>query len=82
MIQIFTADDLLRYLYSETTDEENLIIQDALAHDNEMLECYLDMLDIKLGLDQSYKEPSQQTIDNILAFACCSTHKNENQLMA
>jgi hypothetical protein len=75
MIQTFTADDVLRYLYDETTEEENLLIQDALLHDPEMLECYLEMLDVKLGLEQSYLEPSQKTIDNILAFACSAAHK-------
>ena len=41
MIQTFTQNDVIRYVYEETSEEENLLIQDALVHDTEMLEFYL-----------------------------------------
>ncbi|MEA5259756.1 hypothetical protein VB264_18310 [Arcicella aquatica] len=69
MIQTFTQHDVIRYVYQETTEEENLMIQDGLVHDNEMLEFYLDMLDVKAGLDKSFQQPSERSIDNILAYS-------------
>jgi len=69
MIQTFTQNDVIRYVYEETSEEENLLIQDALVHDTEMLEFYLDLVDLKIGLDCSYREPSSRTVDNILAYS-------------
>jgi hypothetical protein len=76
MIQTFTQNDVIRYVYEETTEEENLLIQDALVHDTEMLEFYLDMLDVKIGMDNSYSEPSSRCTDNILSY---SKSKNNSQ---
>jgi hypothetical protein len=70
MTQTFTADDVVRYAYNETNQEETNLIQEALMHDEELLGFYLDMLDVKLSLEKSYIEPPQRAIDNILAFAC------------
>lgn len=55
MIQTFTQHDVIRYVYHETTEAEDLLIQDGFVHDSEMLEFYLDMLDVKAGLDKSYR---------------------------
>ena len=69
MIQTFTQNDIIRYVYNETTEDENILIQDALISDAEMLEFYLDMLDVQAGLDKSYQQPSERSIDNILAYS-------------
>ncbi len=69
MIQTFTQNDVIRYVYEETTSEENLLIQDALMHDAAMLEFYLDLVEVKLSLDNSYREPSAKTIDSILSYS-------------
>ena len=69
MIQTFTQHDVVRYVYEETTEDENLMIQDGLVHDSEMLEFYLDMLDVKAGLDKSYRHPSPSSIDTILSYS-------------
>jgi hypothetical protein len=69
MIQTFTQHDVIRYVYQETTEEENLLIQDGLVHDAEMLEFYLDMLDVQAGLDRSYRQPSERSIDKVLAYS-------------
>ncbi|MDR6563618.1 MULTISPECIES: hypothetical protein [unclassified Arcicella] len=77
MIQTFTQHDVIRYVYQETTEEENLMIQDGLVHDNEMLEFYLDMLDVKAGLDKSFQQPSERSIDNILAYSRNHTESHQ-----
>ncbi len=79
MIQTFTQHDVIRYVYQETTEEENLMIQDGLVHDSEMLEFYLDMLDVKAGLDKSLKQPSERSIDNILAYS--RNHKENHHVL-
>ena len=69
MIQTFTQHDVIRYVYQETTEEENNLIQDGLIHDSEMLEFYLDMLDVHAGLNRSYQQPSERSINNVLAYS-------------
>jgi hypothetical protein len=69
MIQTFTQNDIIRYVYNETTEDENILIQDALISDAEMLEFYLDMLDVQAGLDKSYRHPSPSSIDTILSYS-------------
>lgn len=79
MIQTFTQHDVIRYVYQETTEEENLMIQDGLVHDSEMLEFYLDMLDVKAGLDKSLQQPSDRSIDNVLAYS--RNYKENHQVL-
>ena len=69
MIQTFTQHDVIRYVYQETTEEESNLIQDGLVYDSEMLEFYLDMLDVQAGLNRSYRQPSERSIDNVLAYS-------------
>jgi len=69
MIQTFTQHDVIRYVYQETTETEDFLIQDRFVHDSEMLEFYLDILDVKVGLDKSYRQPSERSIDKILFYS-------------
>jgi hypothetical protein len=79
MIQTFTQHDVIRYVYQETTEVEDILIQDGFVHDPEMLEFYLDMLDVKAGLDKSYRQPSERSIDNILAYS--RNHEKSHQIV-
>ena len=69
MIQTFTQHDVIRYVYQETTEQESNLIQDGLIRDSEMLEFYLDMLDVQAGLNRSYRQPSERSIDHVLAYS-------------
>lgn len=69
MIQTFTQDDILRYAYEETTAEENTQIEEALMHDHELLLFYLDIMDLKAGLNQVALQPSARATENILAYS-------------
>jgi hypothetical protein len=80
MIQTFTQHDVIRYVYQETTETEDLLIQDRFVHDPEMLEFYLDMLDVKAGLDKSYRQPSERSIDRILFYS--RNHQKSHQFHA
>lgn len=69
MTKTFTLDDVLRYAYEETTEEENGLIEDALVADPALLEFYLDTIDLKAGLNRAEVSPSDRVVDNILAFS-------------
>jgi hypothetical protein len=69
MTKTFTHDDVLRYLYEETTPEESSLIQDSLLVDQDLLTFYLDMAELKLSLEQLELSPSNRTVDAILAYS-------------
>lgn len=69
MIQIFTQDDLLRYLYKETSDAENKEIATALLCDTDLLDLYKQLAAVKRDLDNAVKIPSQRVINNILEYS-------------
>ena len=71
MIQTFTntQDDVIRYLYNETSNQENTLIEETLLHDVDVLDFYLDCADIKTGLDKIQLSPSDRAIDKILSFS-------------
>lgn len=71
MIQTFTntQDDVIRYLYNETSNQENNRIEETLLQDGNLLDFYLDCADIKTGLDKIQLSPSDRAIDKILNFS-------------
>lgn len=79
MIQLFTPDDVIRYVYEETTDDENTLIEDALIGDQELLEFYLDTLEMKSLMNKIERTPSNGVVSNILAY---SQNHRSNQSVA
>jgi hypothetical protein len=69
MVQVCTHDDIIRYVYQETTETENAEVEDAMLADTELLDFYLDCIDLKVGLNKIQLQPSEKTIANILAFS-------------
>jgi hypothetical protein len=69
MIQTFTHNDLIRYAYNETTDVENNQIEELLAHEPEMLNYYLNLLDLQCALSVDKMEPSKRAVQNILSYS-------------
>lgn len=69
MTKTFTLDDILRYAYEETTEEENGLIEEALVADPALLEFYLDTIDLKVGLNRAEMSPPNRVVDNILSFS-------------
>jgi len=64
-----TQNDVIRYLYNETSNKENTFIEEALLYDRELFDFYLDCADIKTGMDKIELSPSDRAIDNILNFS-------------
>jgi hypothetical protein len=69
MIQTFTHNDLIRYAYNETTDEENQQIEEALTQEPEMLSYYLNVIDLQVSLSGAKLEPSDRSVQNILSYS-------------
>lgn len=65
----FTPEDLLQYLYKETSTEKTALIKAALETDWNLRE-QLDVITAAQGRLETLKlSPSQKTIENILAYA-------------
>ncbi len=79
MIQTFTQNDILRYAYEETTTEENQQIEELLMHDHELLLFYLDIMDLKAGLNKVELEPSTRVIDTILSYSKEKRQQNQSR---
>ena len=69
MIKTFTQNDLIRFLYQETTENETLEINRMLSADSELQRQYRELLLSKNTLDKAQLEPSKQTVENILQYA-------------
>jgi hypothetical protein len=69
MIKTFTQDDLVRYIYQETTIEENIEIEQALLFDKALISDYEELMTVSSALDELGMEPSQNTINSILKYS-------------
>ena len=69
MIATFTRNDIIRYVYLETSEEENSLIQQTLLTETKLQQFYEEMLEIKQVLDQSQANPSERALQNILAYS-------------
>lgn len=69
MIKTFTENDLVRFLYQETSDQERQEICNALLCDADLRVKLQEMQQVKLELDAAALEPSPAAILNILSYA-------------
>ena len=65
----FTPEDLLRYLYHETSPAQTAAIKAALETDWSLREKFEVITSAQKRLEALKMSPSQQTIDNILNYA-------------
>jgi CRISPR/Cas system CSM-associated protein Csm2 small subunit len=69
MIATFTRNDIIRYVYLETSEEENFLIQQTLLTETHLQQFYEELLETKQVLDQSQANPSERVLQNILAYS-------------
>lgn len=69
MIKTFTQDDLIRYIYQETTPEESIEIETALIFDEQLSETYNNLSGTVESLKAVKLKPSEDTIDKILSYS-------------
>jgi len=65
----FTQEDLLLYLYNETSVKQSAEIKAALETDWSLSEKFKELTSAQQQLEFLKMSPSQQTIDNILNYA-------------
>ena len=69
MIKTFTNDDVIRYVYEETSEEENLLIEEMMMVEPDLMTFFLDTLDTCSLLNRVERKPREQTVQNILAYS-------------
>lgn len=69
MIRTFTQDDLIRYAYHETTEEETREIEKAIICDSELESAYKKICGVKKRLDETQISPSERVTQNILNYS-------------
>ena len=69
MIKTFTQNDLIRFIYHETTEAEERELNKALICDSELQGQYKELVAVKSQLDKSQLEPSAVSVQNILSYA-------------
>jgi hypothetical protein len=68
-MQSFTSEDLLQYLYQETSSQQSAEIAAALANDWSLREKMDLLVATQKQLNSIQDSPRQQTIDQILSYA-------------
>lgn len=69
MTKTFTQNDLIRFIYHETSEEETQEINRVLSFDKELQLHYRELLFVKNGMDKAQLEPSEIAVANILQYA-------------
>ncbi|HEU5051988.1 MAG TPA: hypothetical protein VFT78_02680 [Hanamia sp.] len=64
-----TPEDLVRYLYNETSEKKTATIQAALQTDWNLRENYNKLLNSHKNLDSIHFSPRRQSVNNILEYA-------------
>ena len=69
MIKTFTQDDVVRYVYEETSAQENLLIEDALMSEPDLMTFFLDALELRAMLNRIERQPKDRTVQTILDYS-------------
>ena len=69
MIKIFTQNDLIRYLYHETSEEETKEINKALLCDSMLQAQWKELNSSKKSVDAAHLQPSADVVLNILSYS-------------
>ena len=69
MIRTFTQNDLVRYIYKETTPEESSEIEIAMLFDEQLADAYTDLFSVVNNLEASMRVPSTKTVDAIISYS-------------
>ena len=69
MTKTFTQNDLIRFIYKETSPGETKEIRKALLFDNELLEQFKELKEVVFKLDILEESPSQKILSNIIEYS-------------
>lgn len=66
MTKTFTENDLIRYVYGETSEVENIEIENLLLCDSDVQEQMAQLMEIKSQLSAVDYSPSENSVKNII----------------
>lgn len=66
MTKTFTQNDLIRFIYRETTEEETGEISRVLAADPELSRQYRELVMTTKGLEKAMLQPSEKSVASIM----------------
>lgn len=71
MIQTSTnqLNDVVKYLYNETSEIEDRSLEQEFAEDSRLLDFYLDCVSLKKVMDEVTMKPSKASVARILEFS-------------
>ena len=69
MIKTITQNDIVRYIYNETTSSEGQMIEKDIVCNDETADAFYQLNESKRTLEEGLYTPSQKSIDNILSFS-------------
>ena len=69
MTKTYTQDDVLRYIYRETTEEESLAIKNTLLFDQDLMDFYKEITSLAQQIRNISVEPSAQSVKAIIDYA-------------
>ncbi|MFY0651572.1 MAG: hypothetical protein JXQ96_06040 [Cyclobacteriaceae bacterium] len=69
MTKLFTENDLIRYIYGETSESENSEIENALICDSDLNEQLNGLKSVYEGLNQLFVKPPERATENIFKYS-------------
>lgn len=71
MIQIFTLNDVVRYVYHEMSSQEAKKMEEALLFDTELMDVYQQLRSVRKTLETTpiFLKPSRKVVDKILDYS-------------
>ncbi|GAB2529291.1 hypothetical protein [Spirosoma aerophilum] len=69
MTKTFTQNDVIRYVYEETSPEENLLIEDALMSEPDLMTFFLEALEMRALMNKIERQPRRNTVQSILDYS-------------
>ncbi len=69
MIKTFTSDDVVRYVYEETSPEENLLIEESLMTEPDMMTFFLSALELRSLMNKIERQPRESAVQSILSYS-------------
>ena len=69
MIATFTHDDIVRFVYHETSEEENVLIEQTLLTETDLQQFYEELVETQRELDQVATAPPERVVQQILLYS-------------
>ncbi len=69
MTKTITQDNLIRFIYNETTAEESSLIDEALSGDFQLMELFDQLIESKNQLDMLVTSPKKIMVDSVMAYS-------------